>query len=112
MIKIFLFLLIFIFTSQFTKGQVNSQSKSVKSYSKKDGTYVQTYKRTSSNKTNKDNYSTKPNTNFYTGSKGYKAKDYSPAAYNYGKGKTISSGPKGGQYYNNQKGSKTYVPKR
>jgi len=63
-------------------------------------------------KTNADNYSTKPNTNTYTNKKGYKAKDYTPQAKNYGNGKTIYTGSKGGQYYINDKGKKVYVPKR
>jgi len=40
------------------------------------------------------------------------AKDYSSGSYNYGSGKTIQTGPKGGQYYYNSNGNKTYVPKR
>jgi hypothetical protein len=73
---------------------------------------VNPHYKTQKNKTNHDNYSTKPNTNTYTGSKGYKARDYSPDAYNYGKGKIIRTGSKGGQYYNNSKGNKVYVPKK
>jgi len=97
----------------FCFGQyTNSSTVKVRSYTKKDGTYVQGYTKTSSNNTNWDNYSTKPNTNVNTGSKGYKAPDYSPASYNYGSGKTINTGTKGGQYYYNSNGNKTYVPKR
>lgn len=83
-----------------------------KGYQKSNGTYVQPHYKTKSNKTNWDNYSTKPNTNSYTGQKGSKAKDYSPDAYNYGKQKPIYKGPKGGNYYYNDKQKKTYVPKR
>lgn len=52
-------------------GQVNPQSKKVKSNKKKDGTYVQPHRRTLENRTNRDNYTTKPNTNPYNGKKGY-----------------------------------------
>lgn len=90
----------------------NPSTVKVKSYTKKDGTWVQSYTKTAPNKTNWDNYSTKPNINVNTDKKGYKAPDYSPASYNYGSGKTICTGPRGGQYYYNSKGNKTYVPKR
>ena len=43
---------------------------------------------------------------------GEKAKDYSKEAYRYGQGRRIQTGPKGGQYYVNDKGRKVYVPKR
>ena len=97
----------------FSFGQyTNSSTTKVNSYTKKNGTYVQGYTKTAPNKTNWDNYSTKPNINVNTGKKGYTAPDYSPASYNYGSGKTINTGPRGGQYYYNSKGNKTYVPKR
>lgn len=47
-------------------------STSVKGYTKKSGTYVAPHKRTAPNKTKSDNYSTKGNTNPYTGKKGTK----------------------------------------
>ena len=81
-------------------------------YYKKNGTYVTGHYKTQSDRTNHNNYSTSGNRNAYTGSKGYRAKDYSRGAYNYGKGKTIHTGSRGGQYYYNSKGNKTYVPKR
>jgi len=97
----------------FICAQVNPHSRYQRGYVKKStGTYVQPHFKTTINKTNHDNYSTKPNTNTYTGSKGYKARDYSPDTYNYGKGHLISTGSKGGQYYKNSKGNKVYVPKR
>jgi hypothetical protein len=46
--------------------------RTVKAYIKKNGTPVQTYKRTASNSTQKDNFSTKGNVNPYTGKKGTK----------------------------------------
>lgn len=94
-------------------SQVNPKSKYQKGYVKKStGTYVQPHFKTTTNKTNHDNYSTTPNTNSYSGEKGSRAKDYSSGAYNYGSEKTIRTGSKGGQYYINSKGNKTYVPKR
>ena len=84
----------------------------VSGYSRSNGTYVQPYVRTMPNFTNWDNFSTKGNYNPYTGSTGYRARDYSIDAYNYGSGRTIYTGSRGGQYYYNSIGRKTYVPKR
>ncbi|MFS0489524.1 hypothetical protein [Leadbetterella byssophila] len=81
-------------------------------YLKSNGTYVKPHYKTTSNGTNWDNYSTKGNVNPYTGSNGSRARDYSPAANNYGSGKQIYQGTNGGQYYYNSNGNKTYVPKR
>jgi len=81
-------------------------------YYKKDGTYVDGYFKTSPNTTNRDNYSTQGNLNPHTGVEGTKAPDYSSQAYNYGNGRIIYTGPKGGQYYINDSGKKVYVPKR
>lgn len=50
---------------------VNSQ-ESVKGYVKKNGTYIQPHKRSDKNNTQKDNWSSKPNYNPYTGKKGTK----------------------------------------
>ena len=91
---------------------VNTNSTYVNGYTKSNGTYVQGHYRSSSNSTNHDNYSTSGNRNPYTGTSGSRAKDYSKGAYNYGSGHTIQTGPRGGQYYINSKGNKTYVPKR
>ncbi len=94
-------------------SQTNTSSKYQKGYIKKQsGTYVQPHYKTTANKTNTDNYSTKGNTNTYTGAKGSKAQDYSNSAKNYGKGKTVTTGPKGGQSYKTNSGAKVYVPKR
>ena len=93
----------------------NSFSQKVryqKGYTKSNGSYVQPHFKTQPNKTNRDNYSTKPNINPYNGKSGSKAQDYSPNAYNYGKGKPIYKGPRGGNYYKNDKQKKTYVPKK
>ena len=104
--KILLLLLLFL-------PIVVSAQKYVKGYYRKDGTYVQGYYRSERNNTNCDNWSTKGNINHYTGNKGTKATDYSIEAYqqNCNRGKKIYTGPKGGQYYINSNGNKTYVPK-
>lgn len=49
-----------------------SREVAVKGYTKKDGTRVESHKRTAPNKTQRDNWSTKGNTNPYTGKKGTK----------------------------------------
>lgn len=84
----------------------------VNGYTRSDGTYVQGYYRSDSNDTNHDNYSTSGNINPYTGDPGTRAQDYSNEAYGYGSGQMIQTGPRGGQYYINSNGNKTYVPKR
>lgn len=81
-------------------------------YKPSTGTYVAAHYKTESNKTNWDNYSTKGNYNYSTGTDGTKARDYSAEAYNYGNGQNIKTGSRGGQYYINSNGNKTYVPKR
>lgn len=91
---------------------INLNTTTVSGYSRSNGTYVQPHVRTMPNTTNWDNFSTKGNYNTFTGSTGYRAKDYSIDAYNYGSGRTIYTGSRGGQYYYNSKGNKTYVPKR
>ena len=91
---------------------VNYNTTSVTGYSRNNGTYVQSHVRTMPNSTNWDNFSTKGNSNPFTGSTGYRARDYSSSAYNYGAGHTIHTGSRGGQYYYNSNGHKTYVPKR
>lgn len=93
-------------------NSVNSNTTQVRGYVRKDGTYVLPYERTSRNSTNWDNYSTSDNTNPNTQEQGTRAKDYTPEANNYGQGKTIYEGPRGGQYYINDSGKKVYVPKR
>ena len=91
---------------------VNYNTTTVSGYTRSNGTYVQSHVRTMPNSTNWDNFSTKGNSNPFTGSTGYRARDYSNGAYNYGAGHTIHTGSRGGQYYYNSNGNKTYVPKR
>lgn len=93
-------------------AQTNSSTQYVDGYIRNDGTYVEPYYRTTSNNTNWDNFSTESNENTYTGTTGSRARDYSDDAYNYGGNNTIQTGPRGGQYYINSNGNKTYVPKR
>lgn len=81
-------------------------------YYKSNGTYVNPYVKSNIDRTNHNNYSTRGNYNPYTGSWGTRARDYSSGAYNYGSGNSIYTGPRGGQYYYNSSGRKTYVPKR
>lgn len=52
-------------------SQVNSNHVKVSGYTRSDGTYVQPYFRTAPNSTNRDNFSTKGNTNTYTGEPGW-----------------------------------------
>lgn len=79
--------LLLIFTFLFCIGgyaQVNPRNHYVSGYHRKDGTYVSGHYRTNPNHTNRDNYSTRPNTNPWTGEAGYIEPDnnYLPA-YNY-----------------------------
>ena len=76
------------------------------------GTYVTGHYKTRSDRTNHNNFSTRGRSNPYTGCKGYRARDYSSRAYNYGRSRSINRGSRGGQYYYNSRGNKTYVPKR
>ena len=95
-----------------SQSTINALTTTVSGYTRSNGTYVDSYVRTMPNSTNWDNFSTKGNTNPNTGSTGYRAKDYSSDALNYGTGHTIYTGSRGGQYYYNSNGNKTYVPKR
>lgn len=102
-----------ILIAMMTIVSVSAQTqKYQKGYYKKNGTYVQGHYKTSPDRTNHNNYSTRGNRNPTTGNKGYRAKDYSSGAYNYGRGQTIKNGPRGGQYYTNRNNRRTYVPKR
>jgi hypothetical protein len=98
-------------SSSYSSG-TNSSVRYQSGYTRSNGTYVQGHYKTSSNYTNHDNFSTSGNYNPYTGSTGSRARDYSTGAYNYGSGRTVQTGPRGGQYYINSNGNKTYVPKR
>lgn len=81
-------------------------------YKPSTNTYVRPYISTMPNNSNRDNFSTNGNTNPYTKASGTRAQDYSPSANSYGGGNTIHKGSRGGQFYYNKNGNKTYVPKR
>ena len=81
-------------------------------YQRSNGTIVTGHYKTASNRTNWDNFSSRGNTNIYTGQTGSRARDYSSGALNYGSGQVIQTGSRGGQYYINSNGNKTYLPKR
>lgn len=111
----------------------------VSGYSKSNGTYVQGYYRTTPNSTRNDNYSTIGNVNPYTGKSGtqprdedysatssystgtysapspvstYSAPSYSTSIYDapsYSSSATIYTGSRGGTYYVNSNGNKTYI---
>ena len=99
---------ILLFSFLFTAGIVSAQTSVWQNgYTKSNGTYVNGHYKTTSNSTNWDNYSTKGNTNPYSGKSGTKARDYS--GYN---SKATHTGPRGGRYYINSNGNKTYVPKQ
>lgn len=102
-----------MFISGIVFSQINTKSAYQQGYIKPStGTYVQGHYKTVSNNTNRDNFSAKGNTNIYTGTSGAKAKDHSTQAINYGSEETIYTVSKGGQYYINSNGNKTYMPKR
>ena len=67
--QIITILLFFVFLFSF--AQTNSNHVYVSGYYKSNGTYVQPYYRTAPNSTNRDNFSTRGNTNPYTGEAGY-----------------------------------------
>ena len=90
----------------------NSGARYQNGYYRSNGTYVNGHYKSKSNRTNHDNYSTQGNRNPFTGNSGSVARDYSPNVYNYGSGRSIQTGPRGGQYYINSNGNKTYVAKR
>lgn len=75
-IKVFAILAIMMlsFTSLVVEAKNTSSggSNSVRGYTKKDGTYVAPHQRTNPNGTQRDNWSSKPNYNPYTGKEGKK----------------------------------------
>lgn len=70
--KTYIFLFVhLILALNFCLGQVNPNHVYVQPYTKSDGTYVPGHYRTAPNNTNRDNFSTNPNINPYTGKPGY-----------------------------------------
>lgn len=75
--KAFLIFFAFVFpASQLVYGKSNGASSGgthpVKGHIKKNGTYVQPHRATNPNNTQKDNWTSKPNVNPYTGKPGTK----------------------------------------
>jgi hypothetical protein len=56
----------------YSKSHGSSKTTNVHGYTKKNGTYVAPHKRTSPNGTQRDNWTSKPNQNPYTGKDGTK----------------------------------------
>jgi hypothetical protein len=104
--------IVLIFVLMLARQEISFADTYVNGYFKSDGIYIEPHYRTNPNSTNVDNYSTSGNSNPYTQSNGYRAQDYSLDANNYGSGKIIYTGPRGGHYYINDSGRKVYVPKR
>ncbi|SFQ39897.1 hypothetical protein [Flavobacterium akiainvivens] len=77
-----LFCLYLIFVTSFIFAQTNPNHVQVKGYTRSDGTYVAPYTRTAPNSTNSDNFSTRGNTNPYTGQPGYVPSDGGTPTYN------------------------------
>jgi glyoxylate carboligase len=61
--------------SHYSSSHVNSSSHVVSGYTRRNGTVVHSYHATDPNKTRNDNYSTRGNTNPYTGKSGTKPRD-------------------------------------
>ncbi|WP_374166536.1 hypothetical protein [Arcticibacter sp. MXS-1] len=124
-------------------AQVNPNQVYVSGYFRKDGSFVAGHYKTVQNETNRDNFTTRPNVNPYTGKPGYIEPDtkstyqsspytgYSipassvrtpgypsvntyyqaspcPSTYSPSTG-TVYTGSRGGQYYINSSGNKTYI---
>ncbi len=81
LIKKTLVLIVLLFAVQSAFAQVNSNNHYVSGYTKSNGTYVQGYYRTNPNSTIKDNYTTKPNVNPYTGAAGTISPSYRTTSY-------------------------------
>ena len=111
--KLFFFI-VFLFAAANSFAQVYVQG-----HTRSNGTYVEGYYRTNPNTTRNDNYSTIGNTNPYTGSVGTKPADsytpsttYSTPTYStptYSTTTPVYTGSRGGQYYINSNGNKTYI---
>jgi len=127
--KNLLFTIAFLFTATLSFAQ---STVYVSGHTKSNGTYVQPHYRTTPNKTVRDNYSTKGNINPYTGNLGaksnystpsyatpnystptYKAPTYTAPNYSYPTSsynfKPVYAGTRGGNYYINSNGNKTYI---
>ena len=109
--KVFFFIA-FLFAAATSFAQ---NSTYVSGYTNRNGTYVQGYYRTTPNTTRNDNYSTIGNVNPYSGSYGTKLADSYYAATptysapSYSSSNSIHTGSRGGQYYINSNGNKSYI---
>ena len=81
--KLILMNLILILVWGICFGQTNPNHVRVKGYTKSDGTYVPPHYRTTPNSTNRDNFSTRGNTNPYTGKTGWIPPDNQPLINSY-----------------------------
>lgn len=107
--KVFFFIA-FLFAAA---NSIAQSSVYVSGYTNSVGTYVQSYYRTAPNSTVNDNYSTVGNINSYTGSVGTLPRDtyYNTSSYSTSTYSTtpVYTGSRGGQYYINSNGNKTYI---
>ena len=114
--KLFFFIA-FLFAAANSFAQTSTY---VSGYTSSNGTYVQGSYRTTPNTTRNDNYSTVGNTNPYTGSYGTKPADsyyvapstYTAPSYSastYSTPTPVYTGSRGGQYYINSNGNKSYI---
>lgn len=98
------FFIAFLFAAANSFAQSN-----VSGYTNSRGTYVQPYTRTTPNNTRNDNYSTVGNNNPYTGSAGTKPADSYYVTPTYTTTTPVYTGSRGGQYYINSNGNKSYI---
>jgi len=56
----------------YSGSSLATSSHNIKGYTKRNGTYIAPHKATNPNKTQRDNWSSKPNTNPYNGKQGTK----------------------------------------
>lgn len=108
------FFIAFLFAAANSFGQV-----SVSGYIRSNGTYVQPYQRTAPDVTRNNNYSTVGNVNPYTGTYGTKPAEsyyeapttYSTPTPSYSSYSTtpVYTGSRGGTYYINSNGNKSYI---
>ncbi len=105
MLKKFTLIILSLFVWISFTAQVNPNNHYVNPYQRKDGTYVPGHFRTNPNSTNRDNYSTKGNTNPYTGKPGWVTPDNNQLNtnnYNYNNsGYSGNSGYQGSSGYSN-----------
>jgi hypothetical protein len=121
------FLIVFFFTTALTFAQSQVW---VEGYTRSNGTYVQGHYRTAPDYTINNNWTTVGNVNPHTGRAGtiprsssysstyYTAPVYTPGYYStsttytiptYTSTNTLYTGPRGGTYYINSNGNKTYI---